>query len=553
MIGTGLGNQQHNHTQEQKAGLNPKRQSLLPRKIRRSANGLTLLSLMMFAYWPLPGIAQTTVPTLPTAPTPVQPLQPGTAVPRQPNNLAPLQPGNLAPLQPGGSLAPPPQTVTPAQLGTGYILGSGDRLRLDIFNVPEYSGEQQVLSDGTLNLPLIGKVVVQGLTLQQASDVLTSKFATYLKRPVITLSLLAARPISIAIAGEVSRPGSYTVSLTGDTGIPTVTRAIQLAGGITQSADIGSIQVRRPQPRNSGPDQILSVNLWQLLQAGDRRQDLLLRDGDSVIIPTSTGTNLTEAPQLAAASFAANENRPLKIAVVGEVLRPGPYTVTGEVLQNGLEGQTQANGTTVATTIKRPTLTRAIQVAGGITQSANIRRIEVRRATQAGEKVIDIDLWKLLKEGDLNQDLALQEGDTIVIPTVTALDAKEATEIASASFSPNQITVNVVGEVSKPGAIQVPPNTPLNQAILTAGGFTPRARRASAELVRLNPDGTVTKRNLDIDFTKGVTEANNPALRNNDTVVIGRSGVAGVSDTLSLFLAPITGALGLIRLLTGGF
>nr|WP_290225335.1 SLBB domain-containing protein [Trichocoleus desertorum] len=449
-------------------------------------------------------------------------------------------PPSLAPASLPASSSAPASSPAIDVSQDGYQLGAGDRVRLDIFQVPEYSGEHQVLSDGSLNLPLIGTVPVQGMTLKQASGILSAKYAPIIKRPLVTMTLLSARPLKIAIAGEVSHPGSYTVSPSGEQGVPTVTRAVQLAGGITQAADTRQVQVRRARPLNMGGEQILTVDLWQLLQTGDLRQDLLLRDGDTVFIPTQKTVNLAEANQLAAASFAASKAEPLRIAVVGQVNRPGPYTLTGN-----MEGQAEAGGG-----VQMPTLTRAIQVAGGITQSADIRQIQLRRMTKTGaDQVIDVDLWKLLQGGDVRQDIPLQEGDTITIPTATAMTPTEVTELASASFSPSKITVNVVGEVVQPGAVEVPPNSPLNQGLLAAGGFNRRAKKGSVELIRLNPNGTVSRQQIAINFSKGLSDKDNPPLRNNDTIIVKRSGISGFSDAVGTVLSPLTGGFGLLRLL----
>lgn len=441
-------------------------------------------------------------------------------------------------LAPGG--LPPASSTAVDATQDGYQLGAGDRVRLDIFQVPEYSGEHQVLSDGSLNLPLVGTVPVRGMTLKQASAVLSAKYAPIIKRPIVTMTLLAARPLKIAIAGEVSHPGSYTVSPSGEQGVPTVTRAVQLAGGITQAADTRQVQVRRARPLNVGGEQILMVDLWQLLQTGDLRQDLLLQDGDTIFIPTQKTANLAEANQLAAASFAASKAEPLRIAVVGQVNRPGPYTLTGNV-----EGQTEAGGG-----VQMPTVTRAIQVAGGITQSADIRRIQLRRLTKTGaDQIINVDLWQLLQAGDVRQDVPLQEGDTIAIPTATAMTPTEVTELASASFSPSKITINVVGEVVQPGVVEVPPNTPLNQGLLAAGGFNRRAKKGSVELIRLNPNGSVSRQQIAINFSKGLSDKDNPPLRNNDTIIVKRSGISGFSDAIGTVLSPLTSGFGLFRLL----
>ncbi len=450
-------------------------------------------------------------------------------------------------------LAQTPAMGVPLQGQEGYLLGGGDRVRLDIFNVPEYSGEYQVLADGTLNLPLAGPVAVQGLTVRQAERAIGQKFADILTRPVVTVSLLSSRPFQVAIAGEVNRPGSYTAPPVAQAGVPTLTKMIQLAGGFTPSANLHQVQIQRRQPGNTGAVERINVDLWRLLRSGDITQDIALRDGDSVLIPATASINLDETNQLANTNFAATtENRPIKIAVVGEVNRPGPHTITADVPGTNQPGSSLSgeNQPGINNKVSIPTVTRAIQIAGGITQSADIRKIQVKRITRTGtEQTATVDFWKLLQGGDLRQDLPLQDGDTIVVPTATALTASETTAMAAASFSPDTITVNVVGEVSKPGAVQVPPNTPLNQAILAAGGFNTRARRGSVDFIRLNPNGTVARRKISINLAQGLNEQNNPPLRNNDTIVVGRSGLASFSDTVGTILSPVTGFFSLFRIL----
>jgi polysaccharide biosynthesis/export protein len=423
-------------------------------------------------------------------------------------------------------------SVSDAPLLSAYTLGPGDRVRINIFQVEQYSGETQVLVDGSLNLPVVGSVSVQGMTLEQTAAVISAQYARILRRPIVTISLVTPRPLQIGVAGEVNHPGSYKLNPQGDQ-LPTLTEVLELAGGITQAANIQQIQVHRPQ--RSGADQVIAVDLRQLLQTGDLRYNLTLRDGDAVFIPTATEVNLAESSQLAAASFATDQTQPINIAVVGEVYRPGPYTVTGSA-RTGEAGVPGAN-----TAGSLPTVTRAIQVAGGIRPEADIRQIQIRRPTRSGsEQIISINLWELLKSGDLRQDAILQEGDTVSVPTVTAINPVESAEVAAASFSPDTIRVNVVGEATRAGVVEVPPNTPLNQAILAAGGFNNRARRSSVDLVRLNLDGSVSQRSISVDLTQGTNEATNPALHNNDIVIVRRSGIASFSDTLGTALAPLS-------------
>ncbi|MBD2518427.1 SLBB domain-containing protein [Nostoc sp. FACHB-973] len=425
-----------------------------------------------------------------------------------------------------------------------YTLGGGDRIRVNVFEVPEYTGEYQVPPGGAINLPLIGSVRVQGLTTEQAADLIACKYSTYLKRPLISVNLLSPRPINIFVAGEVTRPGAYTLSLSGGAGdnpgvqYPTVLAALTTAQGVTLAADVTQVQLRR-KVRSS--ERVVTLNLKQLIQTGTLPEDITLRDGDTIVVPTATDFNVAESRNIFAANFAASQTTPRTVTIIGEVNRPGSYLVTpGSINDQG--GGTANSGTATPTGL--PNVTRVIQLAGGITAQADIRNLRLRRLTRSGsEQAIDINLWQLLQSGDANQDIIVQDGDTIVIPTATEINPAEATQLATTTLSPARIQVGVVGEVKRPGLTDVQPNSSLNQAILAAGGFNDaRASSSAVDLIRLNPNGSVTKRVVKIDFSAGINEQTNPILRNNDVVVVGRSGIAKFGDTTST----VTGPLGVI-------
>jgi polysaccharide export outer membrane protein len=149
-----------------------------------------------------------------------------------------------------------------------------------------------------------------------------------------------------------------------------------------------------------------------------------------------------------------------------------------------------------------------------------------------------------MQAGDLRQDITLRDGDSIVLATATApTNPAEAGLIGAANIAPAQIEIGILGEAQQIGVVKVPLNTPLNQAILAAGGFNNRARKGSVELIRLNRDGTVVRRKIAIDFSKGIDEANNPILRNRDVILIGRNFIAALSDNLTAILGPVNQAI----------
>lgn len=433
---------------------------------------------------------------------------------------------------------PQPSNITNSADTDAYTLGPGDLLRVDILDVPEYSGEYLILNDGSLTMPLIGRLNVAGLTVSQLTNLITTEYTPFVQQPFATVSLLSPRPLSVVVAGEVLRPGSYVIPLlvpnsqTRQFQFFKVTQLLQQAGGVTQLADISQIQIRRINPNQ----QLITVNLKDLLEQGNISQDVLLRDGDTIFVPKAPTFDPIAIRQLTSASFASKEIEPFSVVIVGEVFNPGTHQVGG---QSG------------ATSSQPPTITQAITSAGGITPLANIREIQLRRLTNAGvEEVVTINLWELLTQGDVTQDVALQPGDSITIPQAREIDSTEVTALARASFSPQTIQVNVVGEVIRPGAVNVAPDTTLNQAILAAGGFDQRrANKEIVELIRLNPNGTVSRRNIPINLEAGINEATNPILKRDDVIVVSRSGGARFGDSLEEALKPFGGIIGISSVL----
>jgi len=131
-----------------------------------------------------------------------------------------------------------------------------------------------------------------------------------------------------------------------------------------------------------------------------------------LVIPTSAApivdaTSQTQELSEAQPNAQPQTVQPLHIAVIGEVQRPGAYFLA------------QADGSSTAQQ-QLPTVTRAIQMAGGITQHADIRQVQVRRRTSNSKEptIINVNLYELVSKGDVSQDISLQEGDVVVVMPV---------------------------------------------------------------------------------------------------------------------------------------
>ena len=325
----------------------------------------------------------------------------------------------VAPVRAQGEDPSDPSGLIAAQ--NAYIIGPGDQLQLTLLDpgVANLSGSFEILNDGSASLALLGSVVVEGLTVNQATGWLQSLYGRYLLRPDLNLRVARPRPIQVSLVGEVETPGLYSLTSgegsqvegrnVSSPGLPTLVTAIQKAGGLTLNADLTNVRLQRRLPGDSQQLRETEVNLAALLQLGDKYQNPFLFDGDTI--------------------------------VVGKAITPD----------------------------------------------------------------------------------------------------REVMELAATNLSPQTIRVNVVGEVVNPGRIELQANTPLVQAILAAGGpQTWRANRSNVELVRLNRNGTAVREVFSINYSKGVSRASNPPLRNNDTVIVNRSTYAVVTDALDAVTQPLS-------------
>lgn len=423
---------------------------------------------------------------------------------------------------------------------TDYYLGGGDNIKIDVYDVPQLSAEYQIPAGGAIQMPIIGSISLQGLTLEQAAQVITRAYSRIVKKPLVTISLQAARPLNIWLSGEISRPGSYLLPLANGGGtrpsvqFPTIAQALEKAGGIRASADIRRVIVRRWLKVNQ---QItITYNLWDNLQARQTTQDMTLRDGDQILVPALDKINLAEINQVSESNFSMPAEQPRTVSVLGEVKRPGRYVTIGGDTQNGQ----RSNG--------QPTIIRALQLAGGITSIADIRQIQLQRYTRNGkQQIITINLWQYLQEQDASQDTILQEGDIIFVPTATAIDPGEVSVLATSSFASATVQVSIIGEVNNPGALKLPSNTTLNQAIMTAGGFNQnRANSRFVELIRLNPNGTISRSQVPINLNQGIDAQTNPLIQDNDIIIVKRSRTAVWVDNINTVLGPANNVIGAI-------
>ena len=103
-----------------------------------------------------------------------------------------------------------PQATKPIQ--DSYILGPGDSVIVELLDVPEYSGIFTIGPEGTLYLPRLRSLLVEGLTVEELRYFLTEQFSSFVREPQVFVSPAAYRPIRVYVGGEIQRPGYYYLS-----------------------------------------------------------------------------------------------------------------------------------------------------------------------------------------------------------------------------------------------------------------------------------------------------------------------------------------------------
>ncbi len=224
--------------------------------------------------------------------------------------------------------------------------------------------------------------------------------------------------------------------------------------------------------------------------------------------------------------------RPLRIAVSGEVLQPGPRQIQSLLTTGSTPNQT-------ASTL--PTLTSALAAAGGVSNQADVSQIRVSRRTSEGQVVEKrVDLWQTLEQGRTEEDILLKDGDAIFVPKVSPGSTIDSRLLARTTLAPGKIRVRIFGEVNKAGTQELDARATVVDAVASAGGLTNFAAPDAVEVASLEPDGRVTNRTINVNAAIAGDAAQNLQLRDQDAVIVRRSVGGEMLNALNVFAAPIS-------------
>jgi len=154
----------------------------------------------------------------------------------------------------------------------------GDAVRVKIIEVMDFQGgsganlsnindDYSIARDGTIFMPLVGKVKVMGHNEESLVDLLNEKFSPYFKEPFI----IATPLIRLTVMGAFHKPGSYRIDPN-----ESLWELIDLAGGPADDCSLNSIRVER------GGDVVIE-DLLTSFEQGHSLEDIGVRSGDQVI------------------------------------------------------------------------------------------------------------------------------------------------------------------------------------------------------------------------------------------------------------------------------
>ena len=245
-------------------------------------------------------------------------------------------------------------------IGSEYVLGPGDELRVIVWGAMENTYSQTVEHYGRIYLPTVGPIRVWGLTFSQAEKLILSYLSQYYKGFQSSVTMGHLRTIKIYVMGEVNQPGSYNISA-----LSSLTNALVAAGGPSTLGTLRSIQVKRNNQT------IEEFDFYDFLLSGDKSKDCRLEAGDIIFVPPIGNV----------------------VGIAGEVKRPAIYEFKETLRIKDL-----------------------IAMAGGLTVQSYLNRVQIIRSKPSAEReAIDIDISKATGKDGISSNIELQNGDLVTI------------------------------------------------------------------------------------------------------------------------------------------
>jgi len=185
-------------------------------------------------------------------------------------------PAAAAPARPAAAVAPPTITggITPP---ADYVIGVDDALEVVYWQDKDMSSSAVVRPDGNISLPLLNDVKAAGLTPDQLRLAITEAATKFVEGPTVSVVVKAINSRRVFLTGQVGKPGPYSLM-----DATTVLQMLAMAGGPAEYAKKDKITIVR---RENGKDHIYRFNYKNVMQGKSLEQNILLKPGDTIIVP----------------------------------------------------------------------------------------------------------------------------------------------------------------------------------------------------------------------------------------------------------------------------
>lgn len=258
----------------------------------------------------------------------------------------------------GGDHVPPGGDLFAIAGAPSYPLGPGDKIQITVYNVEDMNQTVTVDPGGNITFPVLDKVTVKGLSVNELQKKLEDLLAQFVKAPQVSIQLIEYGSRFVNVLGQVHTPGRIPLK-----GAFKILDAISQAGGFLE--DSGDVEIQRRDAAGQLESRVFSRD--ELLTGAGDRGNIYVLDQDIINVQVVKS-----------------------VYVNGEVKNPGPFPFDRDM-----------------------TLLRAITRAGGFTQWANKAKVDILRTEKGVSKVIHVDAGDVEK-GKI-PDVPLLPNDQVVV------------------------------------------------------------------------------------------------------------------------------------------
>ena len=390
--------------------------------------------------------------------------------------------------------------ATEGGIAEDYVLGTGDRLNLNVFGSATFDLPVQVDGRGEIVIPKVGTAKVGGLTLGKAKAAVQGLVSRNFSRSSVDLQVIKLREVRVFVMGEVYRPGSYLVS-----SLSSLVNVLSLAGGPTAVGSYRDIRVMR------GGHKVAGLDLYPLRAEGLGNPNVALQNGDTVFVPLAQNQVLLEGAFQRVVAIPAETKQKKGEAVEPEDLDLDPLKEQRERTQREIKAiETQLS----------PGQGAGI-VEGGESADLQSQDREPRTATPLGTRMAQAPVLSLTERAALEDRLFFLKRQLVALKEAPQGDHRvrinPETQLPVFPQDASESLPEWLRRWESTGAaprmqFELRAGETVAEALRFAGGFAPEAGPGTLTLRRRDAAGTLSGQDVSLD------SANHLALQRGDVL-----------------------------------